>query len=100
VNKYRVRILRRAQADLIQIQAYIMRDRPDAAQELINRIFDRLVGLQTLPQRGAVPRDRRLRAAGYRFLLEGEYLIFYRRKGREVRIRRVLHGRRRYRHLL
>ena len=100
MTERRVRVLRRAQADLIEIQAYVARDKPDAADRLIGRILERLSRLEKFPERGAVPRDARLRKGGYRFLVEGEYLIFYRLKGREVRIYRVIQARRRYGGLL
>jgi len=33
--------------------------------------------LGDLPERGARPRELRLRRLGYRFLVEGRYLVFY-----------------------
>lgn len=33
---------------------------------------------------------------GYRMIVLGEYLAFYRREGRKILIHRVLNGRRRY----
>jgi toxin ParE1/3/4 len=95
-----VRVLRRAQLDLVEIQAYVARDRPEAAQALVDALVGRLRSLERFPQRGAVPRDARLRRAGYRYLAHGDYLIFYKVLSREVRVYRVLHGARRYAHLV
>jgi len=95
-----VRILRRAQTDLQEIRDYVQRDRPRAAERLINKLLDRIDGLAKWPERGVVPKDEYLRARGFRVLIEGEYLIFYKVLQRQVRVYRILHGRRRYRHLL
>ena len=89
-----VRILRRAQIDLLEIQAYVARDKPAAADVLVRRLLARLQSLETLSARGAVPRDARLRRAGYRYLRSGEYLIFYKVLATQVRVYRVVHGRR------
>ena len=98
--KRAVRVLRRAQNDLIEIYNYVRLDRPNAADRLIAKLLDALESLEELPSRGAVPRDERLRTLDYRVLIEGEYLIFYKTLRTQVRIYRVVHGRRRYRHLV
>ena len=98
--KRSVRVLRRAQNDLIEIHSYVRRDRPNAADSLISKLFDAIESLEQLADRGMVPRDERLRSLGYRVLIEGEYLVFYKVLRTQVRIYRVVHGRRRYRHLV
>ena len=95
-----VRVLRRAQIDLLEIQAYVLRDDPGAAEELVDALIDRLRRLETLSDRGALPRDLRLRQAGYRYVVHGDYLIFYKVLPSQVRVYRVIHGRRRYARLL
>ena len=95
-----VRVLRRAQLDLLEIQAYLLRDDPAATTRLINQLVAELERLATLPSRGARPRDERLRKAGYRYVVRGQYLIFYKVLRSYVRVYRVLHGRRMYRDLL
>jgi plasmid stabilization system protein ParE len=95
-----VRVLRRAQLDLVDIQAYVACDRPGAAEGLIDALVSRLHSLERFPGRGAVPRDAHLRRAGYRYLTHAEYLIFYKVLTRQVRVYRVLHGARQYAHLL
>jgi toxin ParE1/3/4 len=94
--KRTVRILRRAQADLLEIQRYVERERPEAAGRLIDRLLEAIESLEDLPSRGAVPRDERLATAGYRFLIAPGYLIFYKVFRRQLRVYRVLHGRREY----
>jgi toxin ParE1/3/4 len=95
-----VRVLRRAQRDLIEIQTYVWRDNPAAAERLVEGLLQQIERLGDLPSRGALPKDLRLRTAGYRHIARGEYLIFYKVLPTAVRVYRVLHGRRRYRHVL
>lgn len=95
-----VRVLRRAQRDLEEIDDYINREAPAHADALVDALYTAIESLATHPQRGARPRDAVLRAAGYRFLVHGAYLIFYKVAGRTVRVYRVLHGRRAYRGIL
>lgn len=98
--KRAVRVLRRAQLDLLELQAYVLHDNPAAAGRLIDALVVELARLGRFPSRGAHPRDERLRRAGYRYVVHGEYLIFYKVLGSHVRVYRVLHGRRMYRDLL
>lgn len=98
--KRSVRILRRAQTDLMEIRDYVERDAPKAAERLVDRLVARMESLEHTPEVGVLPRDVVLRARGYRVLIEGEYLIFYKVLARQVRVYRVLHGRRKYRDLL
>lgn len=95
-----VRVLRRAQTDLLEIQEYLTRENPVAAETLVNAILDLLHSLRDLPERGAVPKDARLRREGYRYVQHGEYLIFYKVLRSQVRVYRILHGRRLYKDLL
>ena len=98
--KKTVRILRKAQQDIIEIRDYVALDDPRASIRLIDKLLARIEDLAEFPEIGAVPRDKNLRARGYRFLLERDYLIFYKVFKRQIRVYRVIHGRRKYRHLL
>ncbi len=98
--KKKVRILRRAQKDLIEIRNYIKRDAPQAAERFVDKLISKIEKLESSPEMSVVLRDECLQARGYRVLIEGEYLIFYKVLSRQVRIYRVLHGRRKYRHLV
>ena len=98
--KHRVRILRRAQSDLLEIQRYVARDSPPAAERVVSSLLEAVESLANTPLRGTIPRDGRLKAQGYRFLVVAPYLVFYKVVRQTVRIYRVLHGRRAYeRHL-
>ena len=94
--KRSVRILRRAQSDLEEIQRYVERDRPRAAARLVDRLLDAIESLERLPESGVVPRDTRLATLGFRVRIEGEHLVFYKVMRTQLRVYRVLHGRRRY----
>lgn len=96
----RIRILGRAQRDLDQIYDYVLRETPPRADRFIEELVDAIASLETLPERGAVPRDQVLRQRGYRYLVHKPYLVFYKLVKQQVRVYRVLHGRRAYHGLL
>jgi len=93
---YAVRVLGRAQGDLLEIQRYIAAESPGSADELVEQLLQAIASLAEQPRRGACPRDERLSRLGYRFLVCGSYLVFYKVLRRQVRVYRVLHGRRAY----
>jgi plasmid stabilization system protein ParE len=95
-----VRILRKAQADLLEIELFIGRERPSAARRVIARLLDAIDTLGDNPRAGPIARDEWLRRRGFRFLVSGRYLIFCRSGRIGVRVYRVLHGKRDYRRLL
>ena len=95
-----VRVLRRAQRDLQDIYDHIVREAPMRAGPFIDKLIATIEALSTMPDRGAIPRDPILRARGYRFLVQDPYMIFYKVKGREARVHRVLRGSRAHRDLL
>lgn len=96
----RVRVLRRAQRDLQEIYDLIVREAPRRADPFIDGLLDAVDSLATMSERGATPRDEVLRQQGYRFLVHGPYLVFYKVLKRQVRVYRVLRGSRAYRSLL
>lgn len=98
--KRSVRVLRRAQLDLLEIQAYVLHDNPAAAVRLIENLLADVERLGRFPLRGARPKDEHLRKADYRYLVHGEYLIFYKVFASYIRVYRVVHGRRIFRRLL
>ncbi len=56
-KKRSVRILRRAQDDLVEIHRYILSDRPDAADRYVGKLVDAIESLELNPARGAVTAD-------------------------------------------
>jgi toxin ParE1/3/4 len=99
MSRHQVRILKKAMGDLESIVAYLRRENA-AAERIGDELLDAAAALAELPLRGRRPRDARLRAAGYRYLVCGDHLLFYKVKGRFVQIYRVVHGHRAYLHLL
>lgn len=98
--KRTVRVLRRAQRDLQQIYEYVATEAPLRADRFIDGFLDAIESLDDLSDRGATPRDAVLRRRGYRYLEHRQYLIFYKVLRRQVRVYRIVHGKRAYRHLL
>ena len=96
----KVRLLRRALSDLEEIRRYVERDRPEAARRLVFRLLDAAESLGDHSERGTRPRDERLRALGYRFVVVNPYVLFFKIGQNNVRVYRVLHGHRRYRAML
>lgn len=98
--KRAVRVLRRAQHDLQQIYDYVAREVPQRADTLVDRLLDAIESLEDFAERGAIPRDEALRRRGYRYLVHEPYLVFYKVMKRQVRVYRVVHGKRALRDLL
>lgn len=75
-----------------EIIEYIARDRPAAAEEWADGLFDLVERLQRLPKRGRmVPEVGRERIRELRY---GSYRVFYRLDQNEISILSVRHGRR------
>ena len=69
---------------------------PARAAAWLKRIDKALGRLSAFPRAGAVPKDPRLAARGYRVAVIDQHLAFDVVLPRRVEVRRVLHGRRRY----
>ncbi len=97
---YQIRYLRTAEKDLLDIFEYIKKDKPTAAESLLEK-FDRSISqLADVPFIGVIPKDERFERLGYRMLIVSKYLVFDVVKGSVVQIRRIIHGARRYSFLL
>lgn len=95
-----VRILKRAEKDLSAIHRYVSRDSVRNATAVVDALLVAIEGLGDFPESGPVPRDERLRRLGFRFVASSSYLIFYKIVRRQIRVYRVLHGKRSYEQLL
>jgi toxin ParE1/3/4 len=95
-----IRILRRAQNDLIEIERYLHRDAPEAAEQIVDELLRAIERLARLRHMGPNTRDERLKRLAFRYLACGRYLVFYKVLRAQVRIYRVLHHRRGYDRLL
>lgn len=90
--KRRAIVTPRAQADLLEIGAYIARDNPAAADRLIDKLAAKGQLLAEHPGIGSphpqVPRSE------LRYIPVGIYLLFYRETAEGIEVVRYVHGRR------
>jgi plasmid stabilization system protein ParE len=97
---HRVRVLQRAERDLVEIRSYLNREAPDSAGRVVTELLDAIESLARWPERGARPRDEHLHRRGFRFLVRQTYLIFFKLSGHSVWVYRVLHRSRAWSRLL
>lgn len=78
--KYRVQFTTTAENDLRGIAFRIAEQSgdKDTAIRPVRELQDICNGLETIPERGALPKDRVLLSMGYRYLTHKGYLVFYR----------------------
>lgn len=81
-----------ALSDLDAIADYIALENPDAARELVQRIFHHIGQLATHPQSGAKPQE--LRGWRYRQIVEPPCRVFYREDSDRVYILYVMRAER------
>ena len=97
---YKLRLTLPAELDFTDIIEHIAAENLTAAEKMIQRIESRLSMLQRNPRLGSRVRDENLALKGYRYLVIGPYLVFYRIEGRTIWVDRILHGARDYLKLL
>lgn len=95
-RKRTVRLLALAEQDLADIYDYVAAQNPTAADRLLTRIEKELGRLSTQPLLGRIPRDPDIAKLGYRYLIVGDYLAFYRTEPAVVLVHRILQGARDY----
>jgi len=76
--------------DLDEIADYIARDKPDAAQRLVRRIFEHVEQLSAQPESGSHLPE--LRQSRYRQIVEPPCRVFYRYDGQRVFILYIMRG--------
>ena len=84
--------------DLDDIWDYIVSELQNrvAAERVVNRILDAVERLKDFAEMDALLSSVADVGGGYRVLVSGDYMVFYRVNGRDVFIDRVLYGRRDY----
>lgn len=98
--KYTLRLLKAAEEDLFEIVTYIAADNLRAAAAVATKIEKKINLLSRHPYLGQIPEDPELVRMGYRYLIVGNYLIFYTLETQVVLVHRILHGARNYAGLL
>jgi toxin ParE1/3/4 len=81
-----------ALVDLDQIADYISLDKPTAASQFVQRVFDRIEQLSIHPNSGSVPPE--LKGTQYRQLVIPPIRVFYRVQNEVVYIVYVMRGER------
>ncbi len=89
-----------AKSDLLEIArgvAALSKDKALAVR-FVRELQEETKRLEQFPESGAVPRDRVLKSSGYRFLVHGDYLLFYLYKKEEqaAYVMAVFNGKRDY----
>jgi toxin ParE1/3/4 len=79
-----------AEADVVEIAAFIARDKPDAARTWVDMLRNRIEALANHPQVG----EERLGfgVSGCRSFSVGAYIIFFRSIADGIEVARVIHG--------
>jgi plasmid stabilization system protein ParE len=87
-----------AECDIEDIADYISNrlHNPTAAMALFQEIYDKILKLIDAPDMGAKLRTEHVYETEYRFLICGNYYIFYRHEADDVYIVRVLYKKRDY----
>ena len=91
-----------ARRDLDDIWDYIVTDlcNASAAERVVNDILDVVEQLENFSEMGALLASIANVDSDYRFIVSGNYLIFYRVSGIDVYVDRILYGRRDYLRIL
>ena len=91
-----------ARRDLDDIWDYIVTDlcNASAAERVVNDILDVVEQLENFSEMGALLASIANVDSDHRFLVSGNYLIFYRVSGMDVYVDRILYGRRDYLRIL
>jgi plasmid stabilization system protein ParE len=84
-----------AERDILSIQAYIACDKPLAAEKWAQEARDKVLSLDTMPERYEIVPEARVVGNDFRHLLFGNYRIIYRVAGDVVYVVRVIHASRR-----
>jgi plasmid stabilization system protein ParE len=91
-NRFALRLLSIAEEDFSDIIEYLAVENLSAALNVAGHIEQDLQRLRRHPFLGKVPADTRLAKMGYRVLVVGDYLIFYKVRGKTVLVYRIIHG--------
>ena len=86
----KLRLLPRAQRDLLEIEAWLQREFPQAWERRLDTVIIGLDQLERHPLSGPVCRDERLALGGFRTITAGRYVVFYKVQRATVSVYRLL----------
>ena len=92
MNKYKVEVLPLAWNDLREIGEYIAQNDPAAANLVVEKLIASLRRLETFPLSAPLAPDTELSKEGYRVLVCGKHLCFYRVEDKTVFVCHVAHS--------
>lgn len=96
----KIRINPLATTDLKEIKNYIAEDSIEAGIKTVKEIIDKIENLSDFPEMGAMLMYKIRLKSKYRYIISGQYIIFYIYEQSMVSIQRILHGKRDYMLLL
>lgn len=100
-ERFKLELLATAQRELEEIAlVHLALVGLDSARGITERIYKSLERLQTYPNCGIVCRDKQLGSQGYRMLICGHYLCFYRLITDTIFVYHIVDGRADYPKLL
>jgi plasmid stabilization system protein ParE len=91
-----IKYTKAAVRDMMEIADYIRLDSIQASENTEAEFRKSIGNLAKFRFLCPVPKDRRLAKKGYRMLVVGNYLVFYKVFKSTVRVCRVIHGKRLY----
>jgi len=93
-KEYKLKILSPAQSELEEIaRVRLELVGSQSARKITDRVYSALSKLKTFPELGVKCKDTQLSALGYRMLICGNYLCFYRKIGDTVFVYHIADGR-------
>ncbi|MBU3097691.1 MULTISPECIES: type II toxin-antitoxin system RelE/ParE family toxin [Clostridium] len=95
-----IRINPLATTDLKEIKKYISEDSIEAGIKTVKDIIDKIETLADYPEMGVMLMYKIRLKSKYRYIISGQYIIFYIYEQSVVSIQRILHGKRDYMSLL
>jgi plasmid stabilization system protein ParE len=100
-KQFELLLLAPAQRELEEIaRVHLELVGPQSARRITDRIYSSLEHLELFPEMGFRCRDKQLASLGYRTLVCGNYLCFYRQIGKYVFVHHIVDGRSDYPRLL
>lgn len=96
MKQYTVRLTVKAEKDVSEIEHYFFNilKEPEAGLDLLQKLMDAAVSLETIPFRHSLANDDFLKALKIRSFPVGNYIIFYTVTDDKVFIARILHEKR------
>jgi addiction module RelE/StbE family toxin len=87
-----------AQKDLLEIKDYIAEelDNPASALKVISKILESMINLKKFPMLGSDLSPKIYISTDYRYLISGNYIVFYRIENQYISVDRILYGKRDY----